>query len=282
MNAIIYNTVTSLPQVLIDQIIIPYVQEYYKYKYDFKTHILYHTIHFNKELGVIDLVSNHNNTLINYRDANKMIWWPDHRPVNNVIYFGGNILLEYHDYGIITKYIRDKPLYRYNKRANIYGMYNTSCVHNNILYVHSTYDDKYRIDAHDINEFNGARKHSQEYKSFSSMYSLSISNNYIYICEYTTQQTYNIRIHDINTLELISEKQFENGLKFIKAVTIYKNNLYCYKDETLYIYDLSTLKLINSFCIEFNDMQLTNYSISISNDVMMVSNTKQIIIYDIK
>lgn len=281
------------PNTVIDYIIIPYIIEQYKYKYRIDTTEQYYNIQFNQQLNMLYCSSGQSYKLLDFSvgltsslidtksfDDMIMVFYfnsydDDPYFVANIIYLFDDILIIY-EHGLLIKYIFCDRIYIYNEQLYINNCTYTVCTYKNRIYIYSFDDNTSHITAYDVKDLNRIQQ-SDEYicNDDDTDRNISIYNDIIYVHEQLTNTTYNIHTHDITTLDRTSTRSFTRK-SVGNNIIIYKDKIYDSADKTIYMYDLFSHELIHSF-----DIKITYpiEHISISNNVMMISNNHENVIY---
>lgn len=294
LHTIIFDTLISIiPKVIIEQLIFQYITNPFKYKID--TLIPFNNIHHNKQLGIIYCSSQNSYKLIDYQtgkppnSSNINVKSFEHHFPNNlhkklympIIYFDGNYILT-KSRGI-SQYVFNNDKYTRTHQQNMICGYNNLHVHNQRIYLQSGFSNVYRIEVYDLVQLNYIEQ-SQYFdivRSCQYTSQMSVHNDIIYICEHKSGNTYNILFHDIKTLERITYHAFE--LKH-DTMTIYKNMIYTYSQNKVYVYDTKTFNKLYMFDVEpFKDPKPHHIThMSISNGVLMISNNNEVQIYHLE
>jgi hypothetical protein len=287
----LYEILSMFPRAIIETIIFKYVvsPNKYIYLYTIISDAYYSNICFNKQLGIIccqniDRIKlidyctglSHDESLINIESLSVCldVWYSG--SLQSMKYFNNNIIIS-SDSEFINKHVYNMNTWRQSFRRDI-DVYNV-CVNDEYVYVISTCTDKYYICKYDLLTFTQTQV-SKKYKYHSNVLQMSIHEDTLYIHDRTyldKKQSYYIYAHDIINLKRKSRK----STKKLSNASLYKNKLYCYESRTVYVYDVTTLNKIHSFNIDQCDQNI-GCNIFISDDIMMLSNPKQMIFFDIK
>jgi hypothetical protein len=298
---VVHNILSTIfPKAILDHIIIPYIIEQYKYKYSKYTSELYDNVHYNQQLNILFCASVHSYKLIDFSTglASSLI---DKKPlfatyndnpcsINNVIYFNDNILIMCDYNQILIKYIFHDGIWKRSGHNYIRQLVHSTWInsystytYNNNIYVYAADNNTSIIIVHDMYELNRIQ-YSQEYIYYDDItyHNISVHDNTIYIYEQATSTTH-IHAHDIKTLNRTSSREFTHGSTNTQ-ILLHKDKIYKCENNIVYVYDLTTFELIHTFNVTNARAEMTNNyikNISMSNDVMMLSNDREIIIYSL-
>lgn len=296
----LYKTIDTVLTILpnnIVELIFNYVINIYKYKYSFtlqRDSALFNIIFYNKQLKLIYCSSNNLHKIIDYKtgkhhdssiiDLNTFESRFDN-DIENIICFENNHIISCSD-NQITKYKLYNKKYRLVIRItddntsfiNVYKKY--MFVSDRYMYVcENTYFDNYQIVSYDLEKFTRI-KQSQLYSCYHRIIQISVYENIIYISELRAEQMFNIYRHDADTLNIIDVREFKE--MYNKPIpTMYQDKIYSYVPNIITVYDITTLKelySINTHPFE----KYSQYHISISNGIIMISNETEIMLYEIK
>jgi hypothetical protein len=294
----LFNLLQRFPSDVIKFIIYEYIKEY-SYKCSIDNDVMIDNVHYNKQLGIIYVSSKNKCKFINYHD-NKLHdssiidvrnWKLDFETVKwlNVIYFNYNIIVLSHN-NYFGKFILNNKRYNYVNDIYIH-IAESICTYDTNIYVCtiSPHDsDSYYISIYDTHSLTITLHSIRFNKNVDTKLSMSICDDIIYIVE--TNDTYlnKIYIHDRNTLNLIQTKcvirpylQASPRGILDASVILYKDRLYSYKRNKIHIYDISSLSLIDIFNVKQFDSEYHNHTMIVIDDVIMISNNEEIILYEI-
>jgi len=255
-------------------------------------------MHYNKQLGIIYGSSRHSYKLIDYHagephDSSKinieLFEYRFSRNVHtefhkNILYFDNNIILIYSDTTGIVKYDLNKTLYTPKYQQNIvYGHNESYCgtIHNGHIYIQHGCE-KYRIEVYELENLNYIKQSCEFNQNALNTIQMTIHDNTIHICEFKSEMLYNILSHDVTTLGLNDNRNFHLDKTHV-TMTMYNNMIYTYGQNKIHTYDIKTFNKVYTFDVEpfKNSKPHYTHHISISNDVLMLSNNKEIQIYDV-
>jgi hypothetical protein len=294
-NIVFQTLIPIIPKSIINHIIFEYTIEKYEYKSTRCYNAMCWNIHFNKQLGLLhyicdnddyELVNYCDNTLYNsvlidtkllHSDLTQEVhdFWPNNG--NNIIYFQNDIILTYF-YHHIYKYALNNSRYNFVCRTSM--TYINSCnsivVQNNYIYVVDKAINSYRIIVYDLQTLKQIAKSGEcEISRKLTELCISIYSNMIYIYNISSSQLYT---HDIITLFRLKTDKFINKCNVIRP---YKDKLYCYEEQRIDIYDITTLEYLHSFNINIKP-KTTRYQTMIINDnVMLIQNDDEVLLYNI-
>lgn len=301
---LLYDTLYMFPKTIIENIIFEYATESQKYihKYTLPCDASYDNVQYNKHLGIICMKSDKSFKLIDYKtgmDHDSSII--DVKKFNshfikhgnydcvfvaNIFSFGYTILVNLLNYTSVH-ILRDKQYERID-RIRTGSSLNCATASNDILYCISSSNTQYVIHAYNV-------KNNKEYNSiiFSCKYGfdtiqISIHNGIIYICESDDINVY-VYTHNDTTFDKLNQYSHTlchdnlNQGKRIKLMNkstlkLYKNKLYECVGNKINVYDVISFECICTFNINLEH----DYHLSITDDILMVSNKEQLAIYDIK
>lgn len=286
----LFNILHMLPEVIIELIIIPYVNQY---KYSISTPLK--NMYFNKQLGIIfcasrrscklldyDTMESHNSSIIDIASFESISYWKLPYSYTDVIYFENNMIVIYSDYGFFAQYELRNKKYVLKQREQVGNSYYNAYVKNQQIYSLRRYDTKYWITTTDANNFSRT-KNSRAFictcKELQREYQMSIHNNTLYILTQHTPTSYNIYSHNITDFNRINDHNFRLEYEY-KAMTMYDDKIYVYGQNEVHIYDVITSNKIQSLYIKPFKNSDSTYYMSISNELLMLSNSQETMIYD--
>jgi hypothetical protein len=289
---IIYVNLHAFPKDIINLIMNYVTILNNKYKYSINNPGYCDNICFNKELGIIYCSSQnfyklidykngtrHDSSLIDLRSFETQLvdrWW--HTIGRKIIYFGNDTIICYRNYNDEHSKF-DKYTLTNKKYEHVSDKFMRSCVaayvYEQQIYVYAHHGhDKYYILVYDWNfhVINCSAKIIQENTNLQ----MSIHNDTIYIIESWYKNACYIHEHDIKTLYRYVTRIFIHGS--YDNIIIYKDNIYVCEPNKIIVYDIILFEPLYTIDIKFNPKN----RISISNGLTIVSNKKEIMVYDTK
>jgi hypothetical protein len=291
LTKILFNVLQTLPKVIIELIIIPYMNSYkYSISEPFKN------MYFNTQLGIVfcaskrscelldyDTMKPHKSSLINMVLFESDSYWKLPYSYTDVIYFDNDIIVIHSDYGFVARYRLCNHRFVIEQRYQVGHNYHNPCINNQRIYNLHHWDNKYSIGTTYIDDLS-ITKDSQLFayanKESIEQYYTSIHKNTMYILEQHTSTLYNIYSHDAITLDRINNYIFRLESE-CKAITTHKDKIYIYDQNEVCIYDISTLNKIQSLHINSFKKYDNTYRMAISNELLMLSNSREMMIYDL-
>jgi hypothetical protein len=280
---IIHDTLNIIPQDVLDHIIFPYIIYRPKHKYTIETNTLYHDIHFNKQLGILLCIGYDSYKLIDYHTGKQhdssLIETISITPLSlryaNIIYFDSNILLIYYD-GRLFQYVLHNKKYLLIRHEYMGDFFRTACVHNTNIYIlNYRMPGDHQIHIYDFFTLNYIRKST----IFTNCYyaqQISSHRDIAYVIESISGQCYNRNKYDLETLDCTSHKFTVN--ESCKNIKLNKNRIYVLNTQTITVYDAKTLDAIYTLIVQ---PLKNNYTyLSVSNDIIILSNKNEIIVYE--
>jgi hypothetical protein len=292
-NIVFDILILIVPKDIIEQIIFQYINDPYKYRIN--TPVLCTDFHYNKQLNIIYCGSTTSNKLIDYHtgkshDSSKInismfkcyFSRTIHKDfIRNIICFDNNDMIAYSHARGFSHHVLQYGTYLIHSQNNKIYEYKNVHVYNQHIYVCCGYD-KYHIEVYDAKYV----RYIVQSRDFNTMQNnnpsqMTIHDNTLYICEHKSESLYNIISHNIHTLDQIDYRTFNLDHK---VMTIYKNMIYTYEPNKLHIYDIQTLNKLYTFSTRpfENHNDYYKYCIKISNGILMISNDREIQIYDLE
>jgi hypothetical protein len=287
---IIYDLLHHVPKDIIN-IIIQYAIRHYKYTVDTPT--IYKTMHYNKHLGIIYCASKYSYKLINYKNGCELAKYSDKSRIDIssfesefvyfgkqrsihlacITYFDNNIILSY-SYSNWRKYILNETQYvldctRFMPELQV------SCAYNQKLYTFGTrYISEFELTTFDFVQHTHKFKHNNKANDIQ----ISADDDFVYVMESVSKTKHDIYIRNTRSLQqLYKHSVFETS----DIVKIYKNYIFSYGNDQIHMYDVLTMDKIETLHIQSFTPKKCDYSMSISNDLLMLANDTQILFYDI-
>jgi hypothetical protein len=300
----LYNIVNNTLRVILPEVLIKYYVYEYIDKYNYVCSINYnyslHSIYFNEQLRTLCCSSIEHHQLYDFDHGGYKSLVIDTKFFNKtqhrIIHFNENIILT-HSYisGKIDKYVLDDHIYKYISSTNSIYQYCSAYLQYPYLYVCDQHNlTQYWIIVYDINTLTEIRR-SKSYLTINLTNSLDVSihQNIIYICDFHSSELMHIHIHDIKTFKRLKQYVFKLQIS-VSHIQLYKNKIYCYNSPRIIIYDMLCLQassktkdipILNEI-YSFDIIQSKHKSkyrrfLSINNDMLMISNGEQIILYAI-
>jgi hypothetical protein len=304
---VLYKILYMMPKSIIEHIIFKYAIDTRRYihKYTISNDSYkrnpsyegcYNNIRYNKQLGIMCCETGENYKLIDYKtgaehdgsiinlksfDYMFIDIDIDSVYISYVIYFDDDAIITYSFFDGMQRFIlRDKVYMRVRIGS---CNYDPTCVYNNSIYCGYFEDKKYHIRVYDLISLRTI-KISNEYSCKSEYYSrnknrlMSIYNDIIYVYESDTTGNIDIHTYDVNTIERLNQYHHKCDVEW-KYMILHENKLYKYAYGKICIYDATTFGHICSFPV--NTHLKHNSRISISNNVLMISDDQYILFYDI-
>jgi hypothetical protein len=272
-------------------------------KYTFDTPTIYTTMHYNKQLGIIYCASDYSYKLINYDNGHFLTKHSDESRIDissfesefthfetlesvdmkYIIHFDNNIIIS-NSHLLCNMYILDNIQYVFGSTDVIVGLLRSlSCVHNQKLYIIRNSFDCSHILEYKLTQTGFDYVQSTKLFEFirkSDIIQISANDDYVYVMESVSKTKHNIYIRKTCLLkQLYHRSVFETSTSGI--VKIYKDRIFSYRNDQIHIYDILTMDKIDTFNVQSFTSKNTYYSMSISNDLLMLASDKQIMFYDV-
>jgi hypothetical protein len=295
LHDVLYDALYQIfPTVIIDKLIFKYIVNYNRYVY--KCSILCNewitNCHFNKPLNILCYNTNykpniidihtgqtHDNSLIDVKSFDSCAINKNDLGIDDVIHFNDNTLIV-RQLDKIHRYILNDTKYVQTNYISLDRIHNVHwIIYNNYLYAVVMNANNYYIITYDSVNFNVVRK-SNNFGGKGDVVQITMFNNVLYI--YTTlmfDDVCHIYAHNIDNFYRFHQHSTPD--KYLNS-KLYNNKLYQYDHTSanLYVYDIITMDIIYSFSIQTTYQSY--YYLSISNDILVLSNDKEMILYDIK
>jgi hypothetical protein len=164
------------------------------------------------------------------------------------------------------------------------------CANDENIYAFEINSNEYNIYKLDFN-FNTVNKSFGHSCGKHKLY-VSVYNDILYFCEINDDDinstNISVHTHDVDTLKLYHVYVYEDEREYETYYldeTVYQNKLYEYvryhRRDKIRIYDLVTMERIHSFDID--DRYLVgDIKLSIADDILMISDKRRTLFYDIK
>jgi hypothetical protein len=289
---VLYETLScTFPKVIIDNIIFKYLvnSNKYEYKYTIQCDKDIDDIHFNKQYGIICMEDSNSFRFIDYYNGT------DHdnsvintipfcsRPTESILYVSDDTMLIYKRWTGLARYIlKNKEYIRthfnndneyFNNANKCYHM----CVCDEKIYRLIFVRGQYNVVVYNLHNLEKIRV-LELFNSYSISSKISAHDDKIYVNEYTNKSLI-CHVHDINNGMRVH--QYNHTTECYYSITqIYKNKLYQYESQQIFVYDVLTNERIYSFHV--NQCLDEKYNLFISNGILALSGMKHVIFYSIK
>lgn len=284
---VLYESLSNIiPKTIIESLIFKYVidSNSYKYLYTISCIGFYKNVHFNKHLKIISCESRDLFKFIDY-DIGKEYsksdfdtqFFRSHQN-NTILYFNDDTIFM-SELKYVSKYVYSEN--KYIKQFSYSHDNQQVCIYNDFVYIMICGYGRYCFEVYDTNRLETKKSFTYQHNT-NSLY-MSIYNDMIYIYEYDsyTEESISIRTHDINDFRIISTYFAAKKHNKCQEARLYKNKLYQYALGQIFIYDVVSFEQIHSFKVNINDVN-TIVEISISDDIILLSDGLRIILYEIK
>jgi hypothetical protein len=281
------NTLSHIfPKAIIESLIFKYVVESnsYKYLYTIPCTGFYKNVHFNRHYKIISCESRDLFKFVDYNTGKEYNGSHIDRnffrlhSTKKILYLSNDIIFMY-GRQYVSKYVYSNN--KYIKQFNYPHGNQPVCIYNDFVYIMICGYGRYRFEVYDTNR--SETKNSCTYQHKTNSLCMSIYNNMIYIYEYDsyTEESISIRTHDINDFRIISTYFAAKNNYKCREARLYKNKLYQYALGQIFIYEAISFEQIHSFKVNSYDIN-TISEISISDDIILLSDGLRIILYEIK
>lgn len=290
---VLNNVLVFIPEDIVEFIIFEYVVNSNKYIYKYTvSHGTLHNAHFNKQLGIICCKSDvdykfidyktgydHDGSLINVKQFN------DEHASSEIIYFNNKMII--HQNQCLSNCILQDQTYVSNQSEWDFLYCNSLfCIQDKHIFVIEINSNEYNIHKLDFN-FDTINKSLRHLWDKHELY-VSAHDDILYIWQIDRDGTnISVHTHDVNTLKLLNVNDYKREYEtYFLDRKVYQNKLYEYvhhhhdKNE-IKIYDLMTMEQIHSFDIDDRYLS-SNTKLSIDDDILIISDTKRTLFYDIK
>jgi hypothetical protein len=313
LYTILLDILNMIPSVVIEHVVMCYLAP--QYLYSIKTPNLFYTFHFNKQLGIIYCASHnsyiftdyatgilHDSSIIDVSKFNSMTttqFWE--QSISDITYFDKNDIIIYSQCNDLDIYSLHNKKYTCIQHANMYRRFDSYCfcrhsIGTELIYYRTMrFGSEYLIDMYNLDTCSLIKRSNKlkyasndiRAKYYSMNSRMSIYNNIIYIyypiknitCK-TISVEYIIYTHDATTLEQIDYYIFRRDAKH-DALTIQGGKIYTYGMGDVNIYDAVKLNKIQSFSVKIFNNHSNTHNISVSNDLLAISNHEEMMIYDL-
>jgi hypothetical protein len=274
---VIYNTLYTIPTVIIENIIFKYIVESNKYEYKYMlTHDEpCHGIHINKQLNIICCEFSNYFKLFDYHGGTihdgSIIDIESLDGSFRMLYFDNDIILMRDTNAFVCKYILDKTKYKLICKSYMHRNKNM-CVYNDHIYSMDQYTigNKHVIEVFCLEDF--MKIETNHYSPKNSMWSQIYVHDEL-ICVYNVHHNY---IHDTD-FNIVGIFDIPCG----HSCEVYKNKLYCLLQHTIYVYNILTMEQINMIHIS-QCRQDRVYTLRISGDTIILNACNDVIFIEIK
>jgi hypothetical protein len=281
----------------VSELIYGYIINQYKYKYSLYHLELFDTMYFSKQLGFICYSSDNSHGIIDYytgkQRKSSLI------DIKNIIHSDDAEII-CNNNNIVTKYILSDDKYKLTNTLNLNSNEDkhielkindiSICVYNECIYVcHEIehHDYTYYITIYDLKSLRKIKNTSfcyyleNSYAYIKDKIQISIYDDIIYINKPRSIYSSYVYRHNINTLQIIDVRMLVCYNSFL-ITKLHNDRVYNYVSDKIIVYSLVTLNKLYAINIRPFKIPNQDHCLSISNDMMMISNGTEMMFYKMK
>lgn len=278
----------------VSELIYGYIINKYKYKYSLHHLELVDTMYFSKQLGFIHYSSDNSHGMIDYYTGKQCK--SSLTDIKNIIYSDDAEII-CNNNNIITKYILSEDKYKLISTLNLNSNGDNHvelkindisiCVYNECMYVCYeivNHNYMYHITIYDLKSLQKIKNTSfcyyceNSYAFIKDKIQISIYDDIIYVNKPRSIYSSYVYRHDINTLHIIDVRMLVCYNSF-SVTKLHNDKVYNYVSDKIIVYSLVTLNKLYAINVRPFKISNPNHYLSISNDIMMISNGMEMMFY---